>query len=255
MLETETFQTMISFENDLFKAGFDICHSFPPYLYNKYIDKHSLPLKPLPSEDTCMGYLIGNTKHMWPIFIKWYNSSEEKLVNPLDAYCKRNIDDILKINFIPSTSYQVFWSSESCANKLVSMQRVASCSGLSYLDSKSHLTIHPVYGSWHSFRAVVIVQTKDISFIGSSSISIKSITLPCLLTHKEEEDAQAALRQALKLSDENRLCEQLHGKGSSEQVAAAWIVVRDCVSRGKEFRFGDNQLWYHYTNDTKYLQQ
>lgn len=251
-----TIPQMKSLEIDCSAVGFDICHSFHPSLYNEHIAKHDLPLNPLPSEETSIGYLIGNTKLLWPIFIKWYNSSKNKIDNPLDTYCQTKIEDILSAHFPSSFSYQVYWSSESSADKLVSMQRAASSSGLSYLDSRSHLTIHPVYGTWHSFRAVVVVTSKDTTIFGSRSINISIPALPSfLLTPQEEQEAQLALFQALQLSDQNRLCEQLHGKGPSEQVAAAWIAVRDCISRGKEYRFDHNQLWYHYTKDTKFLRE
>jgi len=243
----------VSLENDLFAVGFDICHSFHPSVYNEYIAKQNLPLNPLASEETSTGYLIGNTKHLWPIFMKWYNSSESKIDNPLDNYCQTSIDAILTDHFRSPFSIQVYWSSESCADKLVSMQRAAYCSGLSYLDSKSHLTIHPIYGTWHSFRAVVVVTNKDKTNVGTRSLSASIPALTRLLTPQEEKEAQAALCRALQLSDENRLCDQLHGKGPSEEVAAAWIAVRDCISQGNEYRFDDNQLWYHYTKDTMYL--
>jgi len=300
-------QTMNSLEKDLFAAGFDICHPFHPSFYNEHIEKHSLPLVPLSCEETSTAYLIGNTKHLWPIFMKWYNSninidsdsdsesdsntnptsnSCKISNNPLDTYSQICIDDILKAHFPPSSSslYQVYWSCESCADRMVSMQRVASCSGLSYLDSKSHLVIHPVYGTWHSFRAVVVIvaentsteQTMGAANRGSATGIHSSSIIPCtsppltptpiliprLSTPMEEREAKAALNRALKLStcaddddgeNSNRLCEQLHGRGPSEQIAAAWIDVRDCISRGKEYRFDHYQLWYHYTKDAKYL--
>lgn len=300
-----------SLQNDLFAAGFDICHAFHPSSYNEHIKKHSLPLVPLSCIEKSKAYLIGNTKHLWPIFIRWYNSNKDldsdsdsdsnsnsdsdtnqpsnnrkNPDNPLDTYCQINIDDILKAHFppSPSSSYQVYWSCESCADRIVSMQRVASCSGLSYLDSKSHLTIHPVYGTWHSFRAVVVVvdvgentraeQTVRAAELGGAvgvhggiiprappPLTPTPTPVPRLSSPMEEREAGAALTRALKLSSGSdddggamdRLCEQLHGRGPSERIAAAWIEVRDCISLGKEYRFDHDQLWYHYTKDVKYL--
>lgn len=57
----------------------------------------------------------------------------------------------------------------------------------------------------------------------------------------------------------SRLCEQLQGKGTEEnttsmdELCLPWIAMRDCVQTGKEYRFGHQQLMYHYTKDPKYL--
>ena len=93
--------------------------------------------------------------------------------------------------------------------------------------------------------------TKDEHFQAIKRPSL----VPCLLQPEEEKAAQAAMTRALQVSDKNKLCDQLHqGKGISDEVAQAWIAVRETVALGREYRFGRNQLSYHYTKDKKYLQ-
>jgi methylmalonic aciduria homocystinuria type C protein len=239
-----------SLKEDLHAVGFDIFHPFDPSLYNKCIETENLPLEPLPEAHTSMAYLIGNTKLIWPFFRGWYMSHGTDIIDPFDTFCQKTLEPIFKRN-LQGNQYHVYWSFESSPEKLVSMQRVASCSGFSFLDTESHLSIHPVYGTWHSFRAVVVVKTE-----GPNNLPTP-MPVPCLLTPQEQDQAKVAMFHALEVSDKDRLCDQLHGnKGLVfEQVAAAWIELRDCVSVGKEFKFDKDQLWYHYTKDTKFLHQ
>jgi len=73
----------------------------------------------------------------------------------------------------------------------------------------------------------------------------------------------AAVGVGVGVVDEERLCREL-GEGRyrdddpeetrKRTVAAAWIRLRDSVSIGRgAHRFGDHQLFYHYTKDPKYL--
>ena len=165
-------------------------------------------------------YLIGNTKHLWPIFLRWLkdnNNNNNKRVqkitdsndcdtdennkkkssgshskdhllysDPLDTYVKLEIERIVKAvlehnnnrnndtstpveNNVSSKSsssslshyYDLYWSSDWDPARLISMGRVASCTGFSYLDDGTHLNIHPIYGTWHSFRAVLLLHHEE----------------------------------------------------------------------------------------------
>ena len=61
---------------------------------------------------------------------------------------------------------------------------------------------------------------------------------------------------ALRASDTSRLCEQLHGaEGMATDVRLAWAALRDCVELGREYRYSEAQLVYHYTKDKSVLAQ
>jgi hypothetical protein len=259
MRDSEGIQTALA------SVGFDICYPFHPKLYNDCIQERNLPLQPLP--ETGLGYLIGNTKHFWPIFLKWWQQQQQQqqpqkdtIQHPVETYTKDKIMTVLNHELETGTTtnkYDVFWSNEHNMDRLVSMQRVASCSGFAYLDEISHLTVHPVYGTWHSFRAVVVIADEDPKFkkVADIIVVVEPTLQPCLLTAEEQDVARFAMEKALQASDRDRLCDQLHGGAVSEETAAAWISLRDCmVSRGKDFRFDETQLWYHYTKDVKYLE-
>ena len=59
---------------------------------------------------------------------------------------------------------------------------------------------------------------------------------------------------ALRASDEANLCTQLHGaKGMERDVRLAWAALRDVGGIGREHRYSDDQIHYHYTKDKALL--
>ena len=236
----------IRLKENLFKAGFDICHGpFSPKLYNDRIEEDGLiasgTLFPLPEtitdpddsnnnddDDNKSGlllggsstnktkkqeqkqkktkaYLIGNTKHLWPIFLRWLDNENKKLQqqqqqandidvinnddngndnnginksnkeeknnndddeilisDPLDTYEQTIIENSIRCELLPSYWYDLYYSSVfTNPVRLISMGRIASYAGFSYLDDETHLNIHPEYGTWHSYRAVLLVAVDE----------------------------------------------------------------------------------------------
>lgn len=146
------------------------------------------------------------------------------------------------------------------------MQRIASCSGFAYFDDQiSYLTIHPIYGPWHSFRAVVVVMNKDDDDTIMKTTEPSKLALPCLMTKQQQAEAKLAFDKAVKLTESNHDkkedCNGNKGRSNmmsfSNSVAASWIELRDCVASrdNDQYRFDNTQLWYHYTKDIKYLEE
>jgi len=142
--------------------------------------------------------------------------------------------------------YQISWSWDK-GDRLVSMQRVAVASALCYHDSETQLAIHPVFGAWVAFRAVLVLDAPAPATDAPAKLS-------CLLTDAEKAAAREAMAAALRASDESNLCTQLHGaKGMERDVRLAWAALRDCVGVGKDQRYSADQLEYHYTKDKAVL--
>lgn len=254
--ETDTVNNDIKLsqlERDFYNHGFDIFHPFCPKWYNGSLVRDNLSNELMPLPENGRGYLIGNTKHLWPLFKNWYKLQQSsKMQDPLDKYCRECIETCLAKQFDKS-SFTVFWSAKTQPGQLVSMQRVAMETGFAYHDSTTQLAIHPTFGAWHAYRAVVILHDADMKENSSQPTPIH-----CLLSSKEQERAREAMTYALKVSDTDNLCRQLHGGRSDpdlEAVCKAWIAMRDCVNRGKEYRYDHDQLMYHYTKDIKYLKR
>ena len=250
--------------NELSRHGFDICHYFLPQWYNDSIFADGvsvLPPLPNPSLPTA-AFLVGNTKRMWPIFMDWVEERKKSeggdtilKSDPLDTYTKESIGKVVEENkwrFVrdhhESTgepSCDIFWSSDTRENRLISMQRLASVSGLCYLDEASNMAIHPTFGPWLSFRAaIVLFHVGGVDNGGEGDYSMQSLPMPVanLLSKAEEMNARKFVEKAF---DKNT---------PKEDVTKCLIAARDSVVLGRdEHRFSDVQLMYHYTKDVKYL--
>lgn len=176
--------------------------------------------------------------------------------DPLDTYTMASIGKVVEENkwrFVgdqnESTgepSCDIFWSSDTRENRLISMQRLASVSGLCYLDETSNMAIHPKFGPWISFRAAILfhVGHVDIDTSREDNHSTQSLPMPVakLLSKAEEMDARKFVARAFDMST------------PKDDVTKCLIASRDSVVLGRdEYRFSDAQLMYHYTKDVKYL--
>ena len=332
----------------LFEAGFDIFHGpFSPAVYNQLLESEGLVeaglLSKLPDEiavdltSTTMStrdgeksttvdeevrqeldaYLIGNTKHLWPIFLRWLQSENETKIqerlssfhetdtekckklssenrphflieDPLDTYEQTAIRDVVE-SVCANGRILLYWSSDYDPSRMVSMARVASCTGFSYLDPQTHLSVHPIYGTWHSYRAVLLIPKETSSQASQIPISL----LPNPMSPLDQKSAKKAFDNALEIStgttteshtasssslneeDRSKLSEEL-GRGNYKdsedgfltplpnsqsetedrktRVANAWITLREVITLGREtHRFDDYQLFYHYTKDPIWL--
>ena len=237
-------------------SGIDITHALDVRWYNAYIAEEKLPLKPLPTfgrKDGALAVLIGNSKALWPEFLKWLGEHDDPsaVAEPLDTFTTAAIKEAIA-TFKGHKRGEVYWTSES-GSRLVSMQRVAVCSALCYHDSETQLAIHPTFGAWCAFRAVLVLDAAPSAHGVSAAAPPR---LDCLLTDADKQAARAAMAEALEASDEANLCTQLHGaKGMERDVRLAWAALRDCVQLGAEHRYSEAQLVYHYTKDKAVLLQ
>lgn len=259
MADDAALTALATFETSLAQSGMDITQRFDTAWYNAYIAEESLPLQPLPTfggRASSMAILIGNSSALWPAFLAWFGAQPdaENVVDPLDTYTDKTIslalEKLLASPGMEGTDHQLFWPWEG-GERLVSMQRAAVASGLCYHDSETQLAIHPTFGAWHAYRAVLVLSTAALADALAPSAPSR---LPCLLSVAEKAKAHAAMAAALHASDEANLCTQLHGaKGMEIDVRLAWAALRDCVRLGAEHRYSEAQLVYHYTKDRAVL--
>lgn len=116
------------------------------------------------------------------------------------------------------------------------MQKVAQYSGMCYLSPKTHLCYHPKFGVWLGLRAAIVFN--------------------CLYD-KEPPKLLSSLEPEIEEKQEELINELVKNKEydiRNPEVAKKWIEFRDLSVVGKEYKYDDNQLWYHYTKDVKYIQ-
>ncbi|MGK3736743.1 MAG: hypothetical protein ACI8RD_003485 [Bacillariaceae sp.] len=303
----------IQLKENLFKAGFDICHGpFLPKIYNDRIEKEGLiesgTLFPLPETITTLpttdsdsdndndnnddtsgillvgssnnnkkqkqqkktkAYLIGNTKHLWPIFLRWLddenkkeiikrnnkegNSNDEEIhiSDPLDTYEQTVIENIVRRELslpvcgdtnnesgnsnIPYPYYDLYYSSVYLNPKrLISMGRIASYAGFSYLDDETHLNIHPEYGTWHSYRAVLLVEVdeeeeeeeEEANSGDDVDNNALSMSLSSLISEEEAIASKLAFDNALQISSTIGI-DKNDTNDNEEDVHIAVDIIKD----------------------------
>uniref|UniRef100_A0A7S1JBW8 Cyanocobalamin reductase (cyanide-eliminating) n=1 Tax=Eutreptiella gymnastica TaxID=73025 RepID=A0A7S1JBW8_9EUGL len=220
------------------------------------IHERNLPLQPLTtfgrSDGRCLAFLVGNTKEVWPKFKTWLNEQGEhwpKIQNPFDTYTETSIRQATAESF--ETQTDLFWAADE-GERLVSFQRVAEVASVAFLDTALHLSVHPKFGAWVSWRALVVVDSCPKAF---GLPELPPHPLPCPIP-KEVRDL-AAEKSAAAMQQFNAVSGAVRQAAGSTQLAVwrLFLEIRDLVEIGRdEWRFGPEQLEYHYTKNISILQ-
>jgi methylmalonic aciduria homocystinuria type C protein len=151
--------------------------------------------------------LVGNTRALWPHFV----AHREAVPHPLDRYSER---------VIGAAYDRVFYSHRQYDGAFLPFQRIAVAAGFGAL-SPSQLVIHPVYGPWFALRAIVLVE-------GEPPVRAP-VAKPC----RCEAPCVAAFDRAMAATGPDR--------------PRAWLAVRDACPHGREYRYSEDQISYHYS--------
>jgi cyanocobalamin reductase (cyanide-eliminating) / alkylcobalamin dealkylase len=152
------------------------------------------------------GLLVGNTRALWPVFL----ANKPAGPDPLDHHVEQVITPL-----VPATG-RVFFAHRQYDGRFLPFQQLAVAAGLGAL-SETHLVIHPEYGPWFALRAAIVVE-------GESPAPVQ-IPRPC----RCEAPCREALARAV-------------GSGDWR----AWLAVRDACPVGREHRYSEDQLAFHY---------
>lgn len=234
-------------------------------------EENAFKLAPLPDygrQGNALAFFIGNSKALWPKFLRWLKDqpSAAAMKDPVDTYTSKIINDAMKrfaiagdnendknkeVKKEDTTStatkeYDAFWASDMSPERLVDMNRVALVTQTCYFSDKLFLSIHPTFGSWVAFRAVVVF---DASASHLGPVAPSFLESSPLLSDEEAESARIALAEALSASSE----EEFTVDGMSLELAQKWAKMRDCVALGREYKYSSLQSEYHYTKNPKIL--
>ena len=183
------------------------------------------------------GVIIGNTRRLWPRFVAAIRANPSWLDgdDPFDSWVETEVDALVE----GMNAEIVVRYAHSKPPHQVAIQRMAVLAGIAWL-SPSYLSVHPVYGPWISWRAVVVLpDTEETPRLASVPV------LPC---HHCDSQCMPALDTALcgtKTVD----------FASVRQSWKPWLAVRDACKEGHAWRFCPDQIEYHYTADVEVLRR
>ncbi len=199
-----------------FERGIDLSGMTTVGTYNGEVDE---PYR-LTGPDDRMVVVLGNTRAIWPHVRPGVVAGDP---DPVDTHVETVVgeaiaplaDKVIDVRF-----------SHQPPPRRIAIQRLAHVAGLAWL-SPSHLCIHPEYGPWMALRAAVVLDLP-----GEPT---RPIPPPCDCSancHPVLETALAAGAPA--------------NQADLRERWRLWLAVRDACPVGREHRYAEEQILYHY---------
>jgi cyanocobalamin reductase (cyanide-eliminating) / alkylcobalamin dealkylase len=226
--------TLIMIVHDLLGDGFDLVarRGLAPIRFE--LEQLGIVL---PQSQNPLGLVIGNTRAIWPKFLAALHERPELLAceHPLDQWVEERISSAV---FRSGANARSYFTHRRLHEGYLPLQRWAERLGFLAL-SPSHLSVHRDYGPWIALRALVIVdvETDESSAEPAATEPCGSCTAPC------REPFARVSRQSEQQSGTERVVS--HWK--------EWLAVREACPVGREFRYSDEQIRYHYGRDRTVL--
>ncbi|KAJ3023630.1 hypothetical protein HKX48_002179 [Thoreauomyces humboldtii] len=227
----------------------------PPFSTDQLQDQ----IPHIPGRPTSTAFLVYSTWRFWDYFLAHLASNPEDSLerepNPLDVWAEVVIRRALQASLPPGLAYEIRYPHDTGA-RFVNFQRLASDSGLAYFDPTwQFLCVHPVYGPWFAFRALVVLDPDDLDGMTAAALAIENN--PCSSEGVEEA---RDLDQKLK---EDVAVDAAAGVPLADAYRVRWqslVDIRDCVGRSmgdecQKHRYCDLQIRYHYTQDKDCLRR
>jgi methylmalonic aciduria homocystinuria type C protein len=224
------------------EAGFDLVKPLQVGWYNERVTG-TLKLEDFGSA-AHLAVVIGNTRALWPKFLRALRRQPELLAapHPLHSYTEQSISRAVSLLGLPVS---VRWS-HAGGTGLVAMQRLAQAAGLAYL-AESQLSVHATYGPWIALRAAL-----SFALPGPSGVA-PELRHPCLGCAGR---CRPAFERALQAS------QSPPGVAGGRPLGVAvepswllWLACRDACPTGREHRYDEAQIRYHYLKDREQLRR
>ncbi|KAG8464119.1 hypothetical protein KFE25_000287 [Diacronema lutheri] len=225
-------------------AGFDLCAPFAAGAYNEHEQIAGRPDLLIPAKSrVTLAIVVGNTRELWMPFVRHLKSSLEgaailKSQDPLDEYTKHIVQRVLA-QCAPGEEAEIVFAFETVeANgRCCSVHTAGHVAGLAWYDAENtQRSLHPVYGPWFGYRAVITLPSRAWakSLPGSADGSLRC---PC----ERAELQKVAAMQA-----------EVMAKWGTVSERESWdglVAVASAFTVGAEFRYSPAQLRFHYSPD------
>lgn len=172
-----------------------------------------------------LAVIIGNTRALWPPFLHALRRDDtlrddpDRLNHHVERAITRALNDL-------SHPHEIHWSH---AEAPLPIQKVCDDAGLARL-SPSHLCVHPQHGPWIALRAVVVFPTLQ----GPHAPDAEDLCGACA-----RKPCLPALERAMSATNAPT-------RDAMEEVWRLWLDMRDACPVGRDARYCDEQIAYHY---------
>lgn len=223
-----------SFETACQSAGFDIVVPGPVGPYNMRVpERWRLPELSAGPNTLCL--LVGNTRALWPLFVAWLRADPTRIdaPAPLDAYTQEALGAASR--HLPGEPL-IRWTWGAPPHG-VAMAHLAEAHRLAWR-APTGLLIHPRWGPWFALRAAVLVDD-------AAPPANRPPPPPCVSCPHACEPALAALM--------GPGGPKAPSHGELRRDWTGWLALRAACPVGREHRYSEAQIRYHYTLDRDVL--
>ena len=214
-------------------AGFDLCAATDAAAYHARAPDHRVDDFGRPR---ALVIVVGNSRALWPAFAAALaDPTLAAAADPLDAYAARSIGGaVAHALAATATRHDVYYAPEPPPRR-IALQRLADVAGLAAL-APSHLCVHPRFGPWIALRAAIVIDVDGPP--------------PAAPPPRRGCDCATGCGPALE-----RAVAAGPPRGADElrERWRLWLAVRDACPIGRDHRYADDQLRYHYTGDRAFL--
>ncbi len=195
---------------------------------------------PEPDGPGSLAVVIGNSVAMWRPFLEGVRADPSLLggEHPLDVWVEQRV--LAAVAGLPRQPASLHWVNGP-GSRSFSMQRAAVATGLVGM-APCHLTIHRRLGLWFGLRAVLVfaLEGPDQPLDAGPFPCVSCAARPCL----------PLLERALGRTTDGAPPPSMMGVRGNW---GPWLAMRDACPHGREHRYGDGQIAYHYSKQRRFL--
>ncbi|EGG14505.1 hypothetical protein DFA_12281 [Cavenderia fasciculata] len=153
-----------SLQNDFKSQGFHLVEPFKVSDYNNIckfkVENYGIP--------DALGLIIGCNKYFWDHFVTfvtdYYTKFGDLPKDPMNLFCQETIERVVGANkevALSKLKYDIRYDWNSVASgRYVHIQTAGHFAGIAHYDRDVMWSVHPTYGLWFVFRAIVVFNTE-----------------------------------------------------------------------------------------------
>lgn len=202
-------------------AGFSLVAGGQVGRYNEVVDA-GYRLPDFGGDDRLV-VLIGNDRSNWPAFEAAVAAGDVDLSapHPFDRWVMRTLAPRVDIEGVRS---ELRWVHDG-PPRMVAMQRLATAIGLAETGPAA-LGAHPTVGTWFALRAAIVYDARGPITTPPPPTCSACVHQPCVPAMTRALDARSW---------------------------QAWVAVRDACPIGKDHRYHEGQIAFHYSHNAAAL--
>jgi hypothetical protein len=220
-------------------AGFDVMGAAQVGVYNRTLDEKLSGYRlPELAGERSLVLVLGNTRRMWPLFMRAFRERLRSEEHPVDAYARHELTRaVAEVAGGLNIAGDLRFTFEQ-APRAVAVQRLAILTGVAE-QSPVGLLVHPEHGPWFSFRAAAIFSTEGPEAQRAPITCSACDTKPCLAAREKVDLATGGV----------------YTRESFDAHWRLWLGMREACPVGTPARFGEQQIRYHYLKRREVLEE